>query len=47
MTHAFVPAEDRIKLGITDSLIRLSVGLEEVEDLIEDLSNALNAAEKA
>lgn len=47
MTHAFVPAEDSIKLGITDSLIRLSVGLEEVEDLIEDLSNALNAAEKA
>ncbi|XP_058974485.1 cystathionine gamma-lyase-like [Musca domestica] len=47
MTHASVPAEDRIKLGITDSLIRLSVGLEDVEDLIEDLSNALKAAEKA
>ncbi|XP_073835152.1 cystathionine gamma-lyase [Musca autumnalis] len=45
MTHASVPAEDRKKLGITDSLIRLSVGLEDVEDLIDDLSNALKAAQ--
>lgn len=47
MTHASVPAEDRKKLGITDSLIRLSVGLEEVDDLIDDISNALQAAQKA
>lgn len=41
MTHASVPAEDRKKLGITDSLIRLSVGLEDAEDLIADLKSAL------
>lgn len=44
MTHASVPAEQREKLGINDSLIRLSVGLENVEDLIEDLDQALAAA---
>ncbi|XP_059617217.1 cystathionine gamma-lyase [Phlebotomus argentipes] len=44
MTHASVPAEQREKVGITDSLIRLSVGLENVEDLIEDLDQALKAA---
>lgn len=44
MTHASIPAEIRAKLGITDSLIRLSVGLENVEDLIEDLDNALKAS---
>lgn len=44
MTHASVPAEDRKKLGITDSLIRLSVGLEDAEDLIADLKNALMVA---
>uniref|UniRef100_A0A1A9WFW0 cystathionine gamma-lyase n=1 Tax=Glossina brevipalpis TaxID=37001 RepID=A0A1A9WFW0_9MUSC len=44
MTHASVPAEDRKKLGITDSLIRLSVGLEDVEDLIKDLKVALEVA---
>lgn len=42
MTHASVPAEERIKLGITDNLIRLSVGLESVIDLLEDLDQALN-----
>ncbi|KAK4875299.1 hypothetical protein RN001_011721 [Aquatica leii] len=41
MTHASVPKEDREKLGITDSLIRLSVGLEDVEDLIQDVNEAL------
>lgn len=41
MTHASVPAEERKKLGISDSLIRLSIGLEETEDLIGDLENAL------
>jgi cystathionine beta-lyase/cystathionine gamma-synthase len=41
MTHASVPAEQRKKLGIHDNLIRISVGIEDVEDLKEDLSNAL------
>ncbi|XP_075145614.1 cystathionine gamma-lyase-like [Haematobia irritans] len=45
MTHASVPAEDRKKLGITDSLIRLSVGLEDVDDLIADISEALKKAQ--
>ncbi len=43
MTHASVPAEARAKLGISDSLVRLSVGIEQVEDLLEDLSRALEA----
>lgn len=42
MTHASIPREERLKSGLTDSLIRLSVGLEDVEDLIEDLEQALN-----
>src|SRR5690606_25668445 len=37
MTHASIPAERRAELGITDGLIRISVGIEDVEDLIEDL----------
>ncbi len=41
MTHASVPAEERAKLGISDTLIRLSVGIEAVDDLIEDLDQAL------
>ncbi len=41
MTHASIPREQRLKVGLTDSLIRLSVGVEDVEDLIEDLRNAL------
>ena len=41
MTHASVPAETRAKLGIDDSLIRLSVGIEDVEDLLADLESAL------
>ena len=40
MTHASVPWKDRQKVGLTDSLIRLSVGIEDVEDLIQDLKNA-------
>lgn len=40
MTHASVPLEDRLKIGITDSLIRVSVGIEDVEDLIADLNQA-------
>lgn len=43
MTHGSVPAEDRAKLGLTDSLLRLSVGVEDVEDLIADLEQALKA----
>ena len=37
MTHASIPKEERLKVGLTDSLIRLSVGVEDVEDLIDDL----------
>lgn len=43
MTHASIPREERIKSGVVDSLIRLSVGIEDVEDLINDLKNALRA----
>ena len=42
MTHASLPAEIRDKIGITDGLIRLSVGIESVEDLIDDINQALN-----
>ncbi|MEX1055254.1 MAG: cystathionine gamma-synthase [Rhodothermales bacterium] len=42
MTHASVPREDRLKIGLEDSLIRLSVGIEDIEDLIEDLEKALS-----
>ncbi len=41
MTHAAVPPEKRQKLGITDGLVRVSVGIEDIEDIIEDLDNAL------
>ncbi len=41
MTHASIPKEKRIKNGLTDSLIRLSVGIEDAEDLIEDLNMAI------
>ena len=41
MTHAAIPREERIKAGLVDSLIRLSVGVEDVEDLIADLEQAL------
>ena len=41
MTHASLPAEARAKLGISDSLVRLSVGIEDVEDLLADLESAL------
>ncbi|MGH7672025.1 MAG: cystathionine gamma-synthase [Gemmatimonadales bacterium] len=43
MTHASVPREMRDKMGLTDSLVRLSVGIEDVEDLIADLDQALGA----
>jgi len=41
MTHASIPKEEREKVGLKDSLIRLSVGVEDIEDLIEDLDQAL------
>lgn len=41
MSHASVPAEQRQKVGITDDLIRLSVGIEDIEDLLQDLEQAL------
>ena len=42
MTHASIPEPERMKIGITDSLIRLSVGIEDIHDLLEDLEQALN-----
>ncbi|MCB9308882.1 MAG: cystathionine gamma-synthase [Lewinellaceae bacterium] len=42
MTHGSIPREERLKVGLTDSLIRLSVGIEDVDDLIDDLSQALD-----
>jgi cystathionine beta-lyase/cystathionine gamma-synthase len=41
MTHASIPKEERIKNGLTDSLIRLSVGIEDADDLISDLEQAI------
>jgi cystathionine beta-lyase/cystathionine gamma-synthase len=41
MTHASVPPETRERLGITDGLVRISVGIEDVEDIIQDLDQAL------
>jgi cystathionine beta-lyase/cystathionine gamma-synthase len=41
MTHASVPKEEREKYGLTDTLVRLSVGIEDVEDLIEDIEQAV------
>ena len=43
MTHASIPAEERRRAGISDGLIRMSVGIEDVEDLKADISQALNA----
>ena len=42
MTHASIPEADRLKIGITDSLIRLSVGVEDIDDLLADLEEALS-----
>ena len=46
MTHAAIPAEIRQKIGITDGLIRLSVGIENKEDIVTDLENAIRKAKK-
>ncbi len=43
MTHASIPEDKRLELGITDDLVRLSVGIEDADDLIEDLKRAFNA----
>ena len=42
MTHASIPREERRKAGLEDGLIRLSVGIEDVEDLLADLKRALS-----
>jgi cystathionine beta-lyase/cystathionine gamma-synthase len=47
MTHASVPAEERARIGITDGLVRISVGIEDAEDLIADLDGGLKAAARA
>jgi cystathionine gamma-lyase len=44
MTHASVPAQMRVQLGISDTLIRISAGIENVGDLIADIDRALAAA---
>jgi len=41
MTHASVPPEERARIGITDGLVRISVGIEDAEDLIADLEQAM------
>ena len=43
MTHAAIPKEERLKSGLTDTLIRLSIGIEHVDDLIQDLEHALSS----
>ncbi|XP_003387879.1 PREDICTED: cystathionine gamma-lyase-like [Amphimedon queenslandica] len=45
MTHKAMKKEDKLRIGITDNLIRLSIGLEDVDDIINDLEQALEAAE--
>ena len=42
MTHAIVPRDMRLKIGITDGLVRISVGIEDAEDIIADLDQALD-----
>ena len=41
MTHASIPSEERKKSGLVESLLRLSVGVEDVDDLIDDLNQAI------
>ena len=43
MTHAGVDPDDKLRLDVTDSLVRLSVGVEDPVDIIADLNNALSA----
>jgi cystathionine beta-lyase/cystathionine gamma-synthase len=44
MTHASIPKDEREKIGLSDGLYRLSVGIEDVDDLIADLGNAIEAS---
>jgi methionine-gamma-lyase len=44
MTHTSVPREDRLRYGITDGLIRMSVGMENIADILTDLDQALAKA---
>lgn len=46
MTHNCIPKEERLRVGMTDNFIRLSVGLEDAQDLINDLDNAFTEASK-
>ncbi len=46
MTHASIPPEERARIGISDALIRLSVGIEDVDDLLEDLEQAITRSRK-
>jgi cystathionine gamma-lyase/cystathionine beta-lyase len=41
MTHASIPKTEREKVGVVDNLLRLSVGVEDIDDLLEDLKQAL------
>jgi cystathionine gamma-lyase/homocysteine desulfhydrase len=41
MTHASVPAERRLQIGLTDDMVRVSVGIEDGDDLLEDFDQAL------
>jgi cystathionine gamma-lyase/cystathionine beta-lyase len=41
MTHGSIPKEEREKVGVVDNLLRLSVGVEDIDDLIDDLKQAL------
>ena len=47
MTHFELPRKERLKVGITDELVRLSVGIEDVSDLIEDLGQGFDKAFEA
>ena len=46
MTHASIPADIRKKIGISDGLLRLSVGIEDADDLIDDIKQALEASRR-
>lgn len=46
MSHKLLPKEAKLKIGITDNLIRLSVGIEDVNDLIQDLDQALKLSQQ-
>jgi cystathionine beta-lyase/cystathionine gamma-synthase len=44
MTHAAIPPEERIRIGVTDGLVRISVGIEDADDIIRDLDMALHGS---